>query len=563
MSNFSFAKLDTKFNLLILLAVSFLATVPVWLNGIPNGEDLPHHYQFVFSYREALNNGVLYPSLASQLNYGLGDVGVRFYPPLSHYVLVFFQLIAGNWFDASCLTFVFYFYLGAIGIYFWSKEWFSERAALFAACFYIFIPYRIAQLYNAFLYAEFAACAILPFCFLFVRRVCVRGKILDVCGLAIFYALLILTHLPTSIIGSLALAVYALFSIKRVNFISAVAKLFISVSAGLAASAFYWLRMLTELNFVAHNNERFISADYDFRRHFLVSEIFDRIFNLNNLKIRFIDTVFFITLGIIISCALLYFANLKDKREFKLASIAAPLAFALFMLSPLSLPVWENFTVLQKVQFPWRWMTIISVCGTIFIAAGAANLLDFSKRSSRPLVFLALGLIVVAFAFNFLKTMNPLITYPRAELNQISARLKDSRSNDCWWTVWMNNGAFQIKERAFAGSDRIIEIRNWQPTQKIVKVSAGETNSLILAAIYYPHWRAEVNGISVQVQNNGDGLISVPIPVKESIVNLYFQEPFAVRTASVISVFTWLILIAGIIPGFFINLKNGHRQISG
>lgn len=556
MSKLSLAKLNTKFNLLILLAVSFLATLPVWVNGIPNGEDLQHHYQFVFSYYEALNNGIFYPSLASQLNYGLGDVGVRFYPPLSHYVLVFFKMLAGNWFDASCLTFVFYFYLGAVGIYFWSKEWFSERAALFAACFYIFIPYHIAQLYNAFLYAEFAATAILPFCFLFIQRVCTKGRIFDVFGLAVFYTLLILTHLPTSVLGSLALAVYALFSLKRAALVLTLTKLFISVLAGLAASSFYWLRMVTELNFIAHNNERFISADYDFRRHFLMSEIFDRIFNLNNLKMRFIDTVFYITLGIIISCAVLYLANLKSKREFKLPGLSATIIFALFMVSPVSQPIWENFTFLQKVQFPWRWMTVISICGTIFAAAAYKHLFDFSRRSIRPLVFLTLGLIIVAFAFNFLKVMNPLITYPRAELNQISARLKDSRSNDCWWTVWMNNGGFQIKEKVFAGDDRIIEIQNWQPTQKIVKVSAGETDSLIFAAIYYPHWRAEIDGQLVEVQNNGNGLISVPLPAHETIVNLYFREPFAVRIASVISILAWLILISGFFLAFFLTNKK-------
>ena len=54
--------------------------------------------------------------------------------------------------------------------------------------------------------AEFAGAAVLPFAFLFVERVCRHRRRQDIAGLAVSFALLLLTHLPLAIIGSIALS---------------------------------------------------------------------------------------------------------------------------------------------------------------------------------------------------------------------------------------------------------------------------------------------------------------------------------------------------------------------
>src|SRR5262249_53506765 len=166
-------------HLLAIVGGSMLVTLPMFIYGIPKGNDMPQHYQFASAFRESISNGVLFPGWSPNVNSGLGDVSLRFYPPLAYYVLTFFDGIVENWFDASVFTFCFWFALGGIGVYFWSREWFDERSSLFAALIYLTMPYHANQIYNAFLYAEFAACGVLPFCFLFVTRVCRRGNLTD------------------------------------------------------------------------------------------------------------------------------------------------------------------------------------------------------------------------------------------------------------------------------------------------------------------------------------------------------------------------------------------------
>src|SRR5215211_7620677 len=114
---------------------------------------------------------------------------------------------------------------GGLGMYFWSRLMLPSSSAWWAAFFYALAPYHLNQLYQATLLAEWAGSAVLPFVFGFVDRVCERGRRRDVAGLAATYGLLVFTHLPLAVIGSLALVVYALVRVQGPDRIRSVAKL--------------------------------------------------------------------------------------------------------------------------------------------------------------------------------------------------------------------------------------------------------------------------------------------------------------------------------------------------
>src|SRR5687768_15242585 len=126
-----------------LLALSIALTVPVFLFGIPGGNDLPQHYQFASTYFDALSNGDLLPSWSVNANEGLGDLGIRVYPPAAYYYLAGLRLISGNWYLASAFTFFILFFASGIGTYAWARQWFSERSALLAGAVYILAPFHV------------------------------------------------------------------------------------------------------------------------------------------------------------------------------------------------------------------------------------------------------------------------------------------------------------------------------------------------------------------------------------------------------------------------------------
>lgn len=525
----------------LLFLVSAAVTLPIFFYGIPSGNDLPQHYQFALTFNENIQNGIFYPSWSAASNAGFGDVGIRFYPPFSYYVLIVFRLLAGNWYEASVLVFCFWFFIGGTGAYLWAREWFGKQASLCAAVIYILMPYHVNQIYNAFTYAEFAASAILPFCFLFTTRICRKGNFKDVVGLSVFFALLVLTHLPMTVIGSMALLVYALASLEKSRLVSTLAKLFCSVFIGLSASAFYWVRMISELNFVKHSTEEFTSQFYDFHINFLVAFLYVPVSSYNDRSLWFADLMLLITLALILPGALIFYCKTKGTSKPKLYNAAFLLIFAVFISTPLSLFIWDNFKILQKVQFPWRWLAIISLCGVIFTAAGFEYLGECFRTKMRPLALIMVGLIIAGVVFSATQVIKPAVYIPRREFIEKVKKLPDAPSYDCWLAVWSVKTALANTERV-STKDRKVDNIVWNPTTRVFRVAEGEAQTARIATFYYPHWQATINGEEVTIEKDTDGVILIPLPPQQAEVRLFFREPFFVRAANILSAAGWLFL---------------------
>ncbi|MEK7723093.1 MAG: 6-pyruvoyl-tetrahydropterin synthase-related protein [Acidobacteriota bacterium] len=547
------------FILTVLFIVSGLMILPIYLSGIPNGNDLPQHYQFALTFKQGLQNGILYPSWAATPNFGFGDIGIRFYPPFSYYVLVFFEAILGNWFYASVAAFWFWFFLSGIGIYFWSREWFGENASLLAAVVYIFAPYHVNQIYNAFTYAEFASASILPFCFLFVTRICRREGMINTVGLAFCYGLLLLTHLPMAVIGSLALGVYSLALLEKTNYFKKLLNLTVSVFFGLLASSFYWFRMVSELSFVNHATEEFTSGAYDFHKNFVGAFLYLPFAEYDDRTLWFCDLMLFITLALFIPSAILYYRNRQEKQP-KLFSVVALLAFAIFISTPLSLPIWENLEPLQKVQFPWRWLAVISMSGVIFVAAGYETFISYFQSEKRPVAILTIGLIFAGFVFTVTQVIKPASFIPQDQFNESIAKLESKDSYPCWWAIWSKSEAFKEKTKVLA-KDRQIEIQDWNLQEKRFQISAGEAQNLRLALFYYPYWKATVNEKMIELKPAADGTILLPIENEKTDVRVWFEEPAKIKNITLLSMFSWFILfLSALIFGF--RERNKKRNLS-
>ncbi len=544
-----------NFDLSVLFLASIIIVLPIFIWGVPNGSDTTQHYQFAITFFDSIQNGNFYPSWASNTNHGFGDVGIRFYPPFAYYVMVGFRFLSGNWYDASVLAFLFWFFLGGVGMYFWCREWFGANASLAAGIVFIYMPYHANEIYNSFMYAEFAATSILPFCFLFVTRICRAGKTNDVIGLAFFYSLLILTHLPLTVIGSVSLLIYSVCSLKKENLFSGLLKLSSAVFLGVLASSFYWSRMVTELNFVRHTTEEFAINVYDFHGNFLCPFFNSLLFGVDYGSYEYDDILLLITAVICLPCVAVFYYWSREKNEGKLLNVAVLLTFAVFISTPLSLGIWENFPVLQKVQFPWRWLAIISMTGTVFIAACFDSLIDLYHTKRRPITLITCGLITVGIIFTFTRLLSAPLQMPRQEFAEQTKYLLNSGSFICWLPVWAKSEALKLRQKVSV-EDRSAQVINWQPMEREIIFSAGKPADARIAAFYYPHWKAAVNNQMTELQVADDGTMLVPLPPEQASVKIWFQEPLPVIIASYISLFIWLTLgIAGL---FF----AGKRLIS-
>src|SRR5690349_11371277 len=228
-------------HVLLVVGVSVLAVVPVLLFGVPSNRDLSNHFRFALPFYDAIAGGNFYPSWLAESNGGYGDPSFRFYPPAFYYLLAAARFLVGNWYDATLVVFVLVSIVSGLGIYFWARSFLMPQTAAFAGIFYALAPYHLNQLYQAAMLAEWAGGAVLPFVFAFVDRVCDRGKARDIAGLAVSYAVLLFTHLPLAVIGSMALLVYTLVRLGSDGQLLKLAKLSFGVVLGLSLSAVYWV----------------------------------------------------------------------------------------------------------------------------------------------------------------------------------------------------------------------------------------------------------------------------------------------------------------------------------
>src|SRR6266576_6773704 len=202
----------------VVIVAGLAVIVPMILWGIPSALDLSNHFRFALPFYDGLRSGHLYPGWLAESNHGFGDPSFRFYPPALYYLLSAARALSGNWYAATVATFGALSMLGAFGMYLWAREYTTSATAMWAGVFFAFAPYHVNQLYQALLLAEFAGTAVLPFVFLFTERVCRHRRGRDVAGLAGAYGLLVLTHLPLTVVASIALTLFALLRIERQRF---------------------------------------------------------------------------------------------------------------------------------------------------------------------------------------------------------------------------------------------------------------------------------------------------------------------------------------------------------
>jgi uncharacterized membrane protein len=541
-----------KFYILLIVLVAFVVMLPVLLKGLPFGYDLPHHYQCAITFYESILSGDFYPSWSLNRNFGFGGMESRLYPPISHYSLALAYLAIGDWHIASWLTFTFYTFVGCLGVYLWAKEYMPAAQAVFAGCLYALLPYHLNQLYNTFFYAEFVGSSVLPFTFVFVARVCKRGKFTDVLGLAISFAVLILTHLPLTVIGAICFSLYALTLLEREKIFAQIGKLALGVFGALGASSFFWIKVLMERDLMA---KTLIYPDpwLDYSLHFLLTpiqtfegELRTRIYETATF---FYDLMFLYPLILVLACTIPFFIwERRSKNNMK--GVWLILGISVFLAIPFSNFVWERLPLLQEVQFPWRWLAIICIVVPM-IAASQINFLIqwFQDKKRRPAALIIAGCILAVITFSVSQIIRQAPFIEKETVNEYIATKGKEIGFTFWWTIWTRKEAFDVKEKVVA-DNRKVEIQNWTATDREFKITEGDATEARIATFYHPNWKATVNDVEIQIIPDENGAILIPISNTKSSVTLHFIEPFILKVGQWISVLIWigfiLIIVAGL-----------------
>lgn len=522
-----------------VVAVSLAVILPALIYGVPANKDLLNHFRFALPFYDSLSSGHFFPCWLAESNSGYGDPSFRFYPPALYYLLALAKILTGNWYAGTMLTLTLLSTIGGLGMYFWTRSILSESAAMWAGILYALAPYHVNELYQAFLLAEFAGAAVLPFAFGFVERICRRGRYRDVAGLAAAYALLILTHLPLAVIGSLALGAYGLVRMDRKIWKKSLRLLCMAAMLGLSACAVYWVRMVTELKWIGINSANSDNS-VDYSQNFVFSTL-----SGDNLNVWWMNILVVMTFSLFLPALALLFRQARLESKFpKLKPVTIVALLALFMTLPLSRPLWKMFAALQQVQFPWRWLAVFSMAGALLTAATLPLWLENKLQLERPLRLLVLGSMLVSVAFTLTHTIREAEYRNRQQFESDLRSVRGTASVNYWIPVWATSSPAIMNSPAEAG-DRQIVVNDWQAEHRRFEISPGKAVWARVRTFFYPYWVATSKGRVLPTRPDRDGALLISLPEDSTgaaEVNLDFREPTRARIAAGISAFSWLLI---------------------
>lgn len=550
-----------------------LAMIPVFIWGFPVGADFDNHFRFVLPFYEEIGRGNFFPGWLAESNFGFGDPRFRFYPPVLYYLLCFFRYLCGDWYWASISVFTLFSVTGALGVYFWTRRTISNRAAVIAAFVFCFAPYHLAQFYQASLLAEFAATALLPFAFLFVEKLAgekpgATFKLLfNIGALAAVYSLIVTTHIPSTVIASLTLGVFALFSTdwrsnkKGLIFCAA------AILLGLISSCWFWLKMFFELAWI-QAGEKVSSPYYDYRNNFVFSP-----FAPSNLNTFYGSLVAAVTLGLFLPAVFVWrkifgkqeTGGISEKnpaidariyqRRLVIILIIASLSF--LMTTDLSRPVWAIVPKLKDIQFPYRWFAVTSVAVSPLIALALVYWREKMKPKSFRAVYLPVILIfAVALVYNVQDLIVESGYISRAELVKRIEDVRGGRSfND-----WLPRGAKELKdveplEGQVSAAGRGAAMIEFQTHRRVFTVESGAASSNArLRSYYYPLWQAYIikdgNKTPTATAPAEDGTLLVAVPAEQATIEVVFTEPARTRFLLIAAALGWIMTFAFLLLGF-------------
>lgn len=521
-------RLDPRVAALTLIAVG-IACLPLILIGPQTGDSLYTNLSWASQFTEELFAGQWYPRWLAGLNAGAGSPVFFFYAPLPFYVTAAASMVCrpcGAVIQLGLAEALIVLASAAAFLVF-ARRFAGGRAAAVATLIYALAPYHFAMdVLRRQAIGEAAAYIGMPLALYFCDRLA-RGdgpRPRMVVGLAVSYALLVLSHLPATLLFSPFMLAWLLFAARRHQVAGALARVALAVMLGVALSAIYLLPALFEQGSITMS--ALYSAYYEYHRWFF----FDGADSPNESLSRMLLLVFGCpTLALLVLAALLRRRLEADERRVLQATLFLVVG-AWWLMTPLSYPVWWVLPLLQKVQFPWRVGIVIDLAMAIALAVAFEHLLRM--RGPRRLLGLSVALapLLLSLAMSAWYFAGAL-------------RLKSDPAHQAMIRQWIVSGE-DTDEYMPSGIDRkraeltatiagrpllqwntehgAVIASVWQGRRVVLETRLDQPAAITVRQFRFDGWHARVvgSGAELPVGRDHDGLIVLRVPAGLNEVEL-------------------------------------------
>ncbi|HUD20176.1 MAG TPA: 6-pyruvoyl-tetrahydropterin synthase-related protein [Patescibacteria group bacterium] len=538
-------------NWIIIVSLCILPLLYFLVPGLPVTHDGPDHVARIANFYQSLSEGNLVPRWAANLNWGYGHPILMFLYPLPSYVASLFHAFGFSFVDATKLVFVVAYIASALMMYLWAAAAFNKRVGVIAAVLYAFAPYRFVDMAVRGAIGEHIAFVFPPlvlyllFC-LAHNRAALNKKVWYAIGVSLTVAALILSHNAISIMFMpiiLLYIIYLYFFVTKKDNVFLFSSL-VAFFCGFGLSAFFWIPAEFEGKYTLRDivtaggvSDRFVPWI-----KFIFSGWSYGTSDELSKSIGFTGWI-----GVL---AAIWAVTRKQTKAFVwfVSAAVAVFVISLFIMTAQSAFIWDQITLLQKFQFPWRFLSVsvfsVSILGGIGIDA-------FCNHLKRYEMYVIAGFCILTVVLSY--TMWKPKAYsvkPESYYSGIYNSTTDTGESSPIWSVRFMEHRPNDPIGVISGVATIKPISR-TTTKHIYQVSVPTSARLVENTLYFPGWNVYVDGVKTDMQFQDPeyrGLITFHIASGDHTVSIIFTDTKLRKIANYmsISVLLSLTVIAGL-----------------
>lgn len=533
-------------NLWSLSVVAFAALVlalPMLVYGpMLQGHDTYEHINYSHHFSEQFWAGEWYPRWLTGMNHGLGSPTLFVYPPLPSYVYTILVPVGRLChFDAFRMD-EFLALLGSgICSFLWLKTMASRVVALAGAVLYMLMPYHLAiDFYRRTALSECWALVWIPLVLYFSAEL-IKPKAHFSVGLAVAYAMLILSHLVSVFIVSLIpLAAAVAFSPKghRLRSVSYTAA---GMLLGIGLSCFYFLSALSNARYFPVS--RLPLWSYVEGHLLTVGKLLDAGTD-GFIRLMSLTVIDMIAVCIVCSAFVLARGHSRSKKRvlFWLMICVIPV----LLMHGRSAPIWHKCSPLfAAIQYPWRLNIVLCIATLPIVAMFLSEISNLRRLSQAPLLVL-LFVLLTPWLVSYASIWGRYRSESARQMTSVS-------DDDGWFPAWTAPGIDDASAlRASAGPElRFLagagtaNILVWKPRRIEFQTNSSTGGEVMIEQFYYPSWRAcdggEAIGIGARMP---EGLLEINVPPGRHRIELEIPVGLTERAGQCISVLCALLSLA-------------------
>ncbi|MGB8028180.1 MAG: 6-pyruvoyl-tetrahydropterin synthase-related protein [Terracidiphilus sp.] len=533
-----------------------VAMVPQLIRGNSCGHDFNVHFVSWLDCLNAWRHGIPYPHWTPSANYGAGEPRFVFYPPLTWMLGAALGAILPWNLAPIALTFIIFAATG-LATRALALEVLDDLPATLAGCVSIFSGFTLFTGYERCAFPEFAGGFWLPLLILFALRdrhpsASLVRRTFDgsTAPLALALSGAWLSNLPLGVIAGYLLAGIALLWAIVNKSWAPLLRAAVGTVLGLGLAAIYWVPATLQRHWV-DISQATEDPGYNFENSWLFSRHANPLLALHDVILRQVSWIAVSMIAVALIAVFICWRRgtlpapkISGSRRWWIPLAAIP-AVVLFLLFPISRPVWHTLPQMPFLQYPWRWLEAVEAPMAIFFVAAIWP----SSRDARVARGVILGTFAALFvvATIYAGTAFFQVCYPEDTVQSMMVDYRAGAGFEGMYEYEPPNGDISsvptgIPDACLVTAPNIVLGKPdpddpdanpaWAPDQgtcqaTFVAVGGSQANPehrrilatiphsgyLVLHLLGYPAWSIRLNGkLLTNLPSRDDGLIVVPVP---------------------------------------------------